>query len=241
MVLHVKTDSDHNTEWWPEERAGFEAFVDDHPRDPLPDTLTWETERVDRYNRAHWLVIDRLGDDGQVELLAHARQDLEPLLAEALERVGGTTGLVCAAAEELSAGAFDPFRDRAGLVERLDRARTTDHDDPVSADVDSADIDDRVVRFCLTRHEFVGVRNADDFLDAGEVLEDLGVGLTLLLPGDADRGAVRARDGMRLQPELFDVAYDRFDLFRPRAGIHHDEHRASIIDRLPPTFRSQSQ
>ena len=45
----------------PEERASFESFVDDHPRDPLPDKLTWETERVDRYNRAHWLVIDRLG------------------------------------------------------------------------------------------------------------------------------------------------------------------------------------
>lgn len=23
--------------------------------------MSWETERVDRYNRAHWLVIDRLG------------------------------------------------------------------------------------------------------------------------------------------------------------------------------------
>jgi hypothetical protein len=62
VVFHVKTDSDHNTDWWPEERAGYEAFVDDHPRDPLPDRVTWETERVDRYNRAHWLVIDRLGD-----------------------------------------------------------------------------------------------------------------------------------------------------------------------------------
>jgi hypothetical protein len=69
VVFHVKTDSDHNTDWWPEERASYEAFVDDHPRDPLPDTVTWETERVDRYNRAHWLVIDRLGDvNGQSAL-----------------------------------------------------------------------------------------------------------------------------------------------------------------------------
>src|SRR5262249_28092518 len=31
-----------------------------HPRDPLPDTLTWETASVKRGNRAHWLVIDEL-------------------------------------------------------------------------------------------------------------------------------------------------------------------------------------
>jgi dienelactone hydrolase len=61
VVFHVKPQAAHNTNWWPEERASFEAFVDDHPRDPLPDKVSWETERVDRYNRAHWLVIDRLG------------------------------------------------------------------------------------------------------------------------------------------------------------------------------------
>jgi hypothetical protein len=69
VMFHVKVDSDHNTDWWPEERPAYEAFVDEHPRDPLPDRLTWETERVDRYNRAHWLVIDRLGDiNGQTAL-----------------------------------------------------------------------------------------------------------------------------------------------------------------------------
>jgi PDZ domain len=62
VVFHIKPNSDHSTEWWPEERADFEAFVEDHPREPLPDRVSWETERTDRYNRAHWLVIDRLGD-----------------------------------------------------------------------------------------------------------------------------------------------------------------------------------
>jgi PDZ domain len=61
VVFHVQPESDHGTAWWPEELPSYEAFVDDHPRDPLPDKLTWETERVDRYNRAHWLVIDKLG------------------------------------------------------------------------------------------------------------------------------------------------------------------------------------
>lgn len=69
VVYHPRPEAGHNTEWWPDERASFEAFVRDHPRDPLPDTLTWETERTDRYGRAHWLVIDELGRvDGESDL-----------------------------------------------------------------------------------------------------------------------------------------------------------------------------
>ncbi len=64
VMFHVQPESEHGTAWWPEERGAFEAFVADHPRDPLPDKLSWETERTDRYNRAHWLVIDKLGDVG---------------------------------------------------------------------------------------------------------------------------------------------------------------------------------
>lgn len=61
VVYHPRPDAGHNVEWWPMERDGFEQFLVDHPRDPLPDRLSWETERTDRYNRAHWLVIDELG------------------------------------------------------------------------------------------------------------------------------------------------------------------------------------
>jgi hypothetical protein len=60
---------EHSTGWWENERPEFEAFVHDHPREPYPDRISWETERVDRFNRAHWLVIDRLGAvDGQSTL-----------------------------------------------------------------------------------------------------------------------------------------------------------------------------
>lgn len=39
------------------------------PREPLPDTISWQTERVDRFHRAHWLIIDRLGSvDGESRL-----------------------------------------------------------------------------------------------------------------------------------------------------------------------------
>jgi hypothetical protein len=38
----------------------FETFVRNHPRDPLPSTLTWEATDHDLPSRAHWLVIDRV-------------------------------------------------------------------------------------------------------------------------------------------------------------------------------------
>ena len=61
VVFHVREAAGHNTRWWLQERAAFEQFVDTHPRDPLPDRLSWQTERVDRYNRFNWLIIDQLG------------------------------------------------------------------------------------------------------------------------------------------------------------------------------------
>jgi poly(3-hydroxybutyrate) depolymerase len=61
IVFHVQEQAEHNTQWWPEERAAFERFLDDHPRNPFRDRLSWETERTDRYNRVDWLVIDRIG------------------------------------------------------------------------------------------------------------------------------------------------------------------------------------
>jgi dienelactone hydrolase len=53
-------DGAHNTAWWPEVKDRFEAFVRDHPRRPLPDTLTWEADEVRIARRAHWMVLDRL-------------------------------------------------------------------------------------------------------------------------------------------------------------------------------------
>ncbi len=57
----VYPDAGHNVEWWPQERAGYEAWLAAHPRQAHPDRISWETERTDRYNRFRWLVIDRLG------------------------------------------------------------------------------------------------------------------------------------------------------------------------------------
>jgi poly(3-hydroxybutyrate) depolymerase len=53
-------EAGHNTQWWPRVKDDFEAFVRDHPRNPYPDRLTWETDMTAGTTRAHWLVIDKL-------------------------------------------------------------------------------------------------------------------------------------------------------------------------------------
>jgi len=58
---HPQPLGEHNTEWWPEVRNSFETFVTNHPRNPSPDRLTWETSDL-IHNRAHWLVINKLGN-----------------------------------------------------------------------------------------------------------------------------------------------------------------------------------
>ena len=61
LEFHVHPDAGHNTSWWPIEQAPYEKYVAAHPRAANPERLSWETERVDRYNRISWLTIDALG------------------------------------------------------------------------------------------------------------------------------------------------------------------------------------
>jgi dienelactone hydrolase len=58
---HVYEEAGHNTAWWPEERPAYEQYLASHPRAAHPASITWETDRTDRYNRMRWLVINQLG------------------------------------------------------------------------------------------------------------------------------------------------------------------------------------
>jgi hypothetical protein len=55
-------DAGHDTSWWPTVKVPFESFVRTHPRTPLPDTLSWEVSETRTWNRAHWLILDSLGE-----------------------------------------------------------------------------------------------------------------------------------------------------------------------------------
>jgi predicted esterase len=63
VLFRPQAGAGHNTAWWPTERAHFEKFVHDHPRAAHPEALSWETERVDRFNRNRWLIIDEIRAD----------------------------------------------------------------------------------------------------------------------------------------------------------------------------------
>jgi dienelactone hydrolase len=63
VTFRPQAGAQHNTAWWPTERAPFEQFVREHPRMAHPTALSWETERVDRFNRNRWLLIDELRAD----------------------------------------------------------------------------------------------------------------------------------------------------------------------------------
>ncbi|MDR1990230.1 MAG: PDZ domain-containing protein [Acidobacteriaceae bacterium] len=60
LMYLPQPDAVHNTVWWPEVKDTYETFVAAHPRNPYPDTLTWESDMTAGTNRAHWLVIDTL-------------------------------------------------------------------------------------------------------------------------------------------------------------------------------------
>ncbi len=60
LMWRPQAGAEHNTAWWPTERAPYEQFVREHPRVAHPPALSWETERLDRFNRNRWLVINEL-------------------------------------------------------------------------------------------------------------------------------------------------------------------------------------
>jgi predicted esterase len=63
LLFRPQAGAGHNTAWWPTEREHFEKFVHDHPRIAHPEALSWETERVDRFNRNRWLIINEIRTD----------------------------------------------------------------------------------------------------------------------------------------------------------------------------------
>jgi 2-keto-3-deoxy-L-rhamnonate aldolase RhmA/dienelactone hydrolase len=55
-----KREAGHDASWWPTEQGAVDEFERTHPRDPLPDKLSWQTDGTDRDNRFRWLVIEKL-------------------------------------------------------------------------------------------------------------------------------------------------------------------------------------
>ena len=80
-------DSGHDMRWWAHETDNIDAFIENTPRVPLPDELSWETESESpEFNRAHWLVIDELG-------LVQGESSLDPFNTLVTEQIRRPLGI----------------------------------------------------------------------------------------------------------------------------------------------------
>ena len=86
---HPQPHGEHNTAWWPDVKDSYETFVANHPRKPSPDRLTWETSDL-AHNRAHWLVIDKLGKAAGRRQEPARRQRLQPDRGRRVARCSNT-------------------------------------------------------------------------------------------------------------------------------------------------------
>ena len=87
----------------------------------------------------------------------------------------------------------------------------------------AADVHDAVLGLDLARDELVGVGDGDHLEHAGQALED-GRLQRALVPGHADRGALRARDGMGLEAAGLDGLDHAPDLVGGGVLAHDHEH-----------------
>jgi predicted esterase len=61
LVFREKPFYDHNLDWWDEEEEQIDEFIAANPRKPYPERIVWQTDDPERFGRAHWLVISRVG------------------------------------------------------------------------------------------------------------------------------------------------------------------------------------
>jgi poly(3-hydroxybutyrate) depolymerase len=62
ITFRPQAGGGHDMRWVPGEAENIRTFIRQHPRDPLPDRMSWETERTDRYQRHHWVILTELGE-----------------------------------------------------------------------------------------------------------------------------------------------------------------------------------
>ena len=138
-----------------------------------------------------------LGDDRHVVLVADVAEDLQAVLAHALEGVRAGPRLERAAAEDVRAGLLDVAGDR---VQDLagSRRRTARRSWPGGRRRSRTlpTVTDGVVLVELAAGELERLQDRQDLLDAGDGRERLGLRL-VLVADDADDGALLAAADVR--------------------------------------------
>ena len=172
--------------------------------------------------------VHHLGNDLQAVAIRRRAQELQPLHAHPLERVGRRAGLVRPAPQHLRARR----RDRLGGSEQhllaLDGAGTRHHADLRPADGHPvAEVDHARRPARLAGHELVGLGDEDHVLDAREALQRVGgVELVLLAPAHrADDRLLDPDDGIDPVAQLLQPRGDLVHLGGRGATAHDDDHR----------------
>ena len=113
--------------------------------------------------------------------------------------------------------------DGEGLFAAFDGAGPGDDGQVAPADggVGAGEADDGVFFFYVAAGEFVGLGDADDFGDSGELFDVAAVHFALVA-GDADGSALRSGQGMGAEAQCFNVVADRLNFFRRGLRLHHD-------------------
>jgi hypothetical protein len=113
--------------------------------------------------------------------------------------------------------------DGKGLLAALDGAGSGHDCQPWSSNCrrGSGKADHGVVFLHIAANQLVGLRNANDFLDPGHLLQRALLDLAFVA-GDADGGALRAGHGVCAIAEAFDFLADAAYLFFGGLRLHDD-------------------
>src|SRR5262245_20247794 len=98
---------------------------------------------------------------------------------------------------------------------------------PANAGVRPGQTDDGVVFLDVAADQLVRLGDADDFRDSGHFLQAPAFNRALVA-GDADSGALRARNGMGAQAERFDLLTNRTYLLFGGVRLHHYQHESNL-------------
>ena len=166
--------------------------------------------------------IHQLRHHRQPCLVARRTQDLQPLVAEPLERVRRCPRLERAAPQHRCARLRDHARRLERLLTVLDRARPRDQPEPRVAEPSPVDLDHGRVGRDLPRDQLVRLQDRQHLLDAGIALERQRR-QQLALADRADHGRLPPALHARRDAGLLQPREHVLGLIRGRACAHHDQ------------------
>ena len=200
-----------------------------HPADRLQQREVLHVARADLQHvrvagdQVHVTRVDHLGHHRQAGRLAHLGEDLQPRLAQALERVRRAARLVRAAAQQRRARGPRHQRGRQRLLGGLDCARAGDDGQRVRSDRHSAYPDDRALPVVLPAHQLVRRGDPHHVADPRHAPQVQRVQVIHVADQADDRpGHAAAHEGVAAgRPNPVDDAVDfRF----PGLRRHHHDH-----------------